>query len=125
MNAPAPSPLPYFDTKPQGSADFFYAVNTTFRFLLQWLGPDGWRRYRAERGRGYCKPVNRQGSQGGLLAVARYWRALFAAEPGAGAKDVRLRPDWPKDPAPLDRYTKANDPDAKMPAARPGGPSLP
>jgi hypothetical protein len=28
---------------------------------------------------------------------------------------VRLRLDWPKDPAKLDRYTKANDPDAKMP----------
>ena len=38
------------------------------------------------------------------------------AAPGsvAGAKDVRLRPDWPKDPAALDRYCKANDPDAKM-----------
>jgi hypothetical protein len=38
------------------------------------------------------------------------------AAPGsvAGAKDVRLRPDWPKDPAALDRYCKANDPDAKI-----------
>ncbi|HND62775.1 MAG TPA: hypothetical protein PLB90_14940 [Opitutaceae bacterium] len=32
----------------------------------------------------------------------------------AGAKDVRLRPEWPKDPRQLDRYTKASDPDAKM-----------
>ena len=32
----------------------------------------------------------------------------------AGNRDVRLRPDWPKDPAQLDRYTKATDPDDKM-----------
>ena len=38
------------------------------------------------------------------------------AAPGsvAGDKDIRLNPKWPKDPAQLDRYTKANDPDAKM-----------
>jgi hypothetical protein len=42
------------------------------------------------------------------------------AAPGAvaGAKDVRLRPDWPKDPALLDRYCKANDPDAKLGGTR-------
>jgi len=27
----------------------------------------------------------------------------------------RLRPDWPQDPAKLDRYEKANDPDTKLP----------
>lgn len=32
----------------------------------------------------------------------------------AGDKDVRLRPDWPKDPAALHRFDKATDPDAKM-----------
>lgn len=32
----------------------------------------------------------------------------------AGKHDVRLRPDWPKDPAKLDRYNKANDPDQKL-----------
>ncbi len=92
MSAPASSPLPYVDTKPQGSADFYYAVNATFRFLLQRLGPDGWRRYLEELGRGYFEPVNRQWSQGGLPAVARYWRAFFAAEPGA-VVDVVEHPD--------------------------------
>ena len=51
-----------------------------------------------------------------------WWEMRKAGTPGghappgsvAGAKDVRLRPDWPKDPKQLDRYTKANDPDAKM-----------
>ena len=83
MSTPASSPLPYTDTKPQGSPDFYYAINATFRFILQRLGPEGWRRYLGEMGRGYFAPVNRQWSEGGLPAVARYWRAFFAAEPGA------------------------------------------
>lgn len=86
------NPLPYTDTKPQGSADFYYAVNATFRFLLQRLGREGWRRYLEELGRGYFEPVNRQWAQGGIPAVARYWRAFFAAEPGA-VVDVTEAPD--------------------------------
>jgi hypothetical protein len=86
------SPLPYTDTKPQGSADFYYAVNATFRFLLQRRGRDGWRRYLEDLGRGYFDPVNRQWAAGGLAAVARYWRAFFAAEPGA-VVDVVEQPD--------------------------------
>ncbi len=84
----ARSPLPYVDTKPQGSADFYYAVNATFRFILQRLGRDAWRSYLEEMGRGYFAPVNQQWAQGGLAAVADYWRAFFAAEPGA---DVEVR----------------------------------
>lgn len=75
--------LPYTDSKPQGSADFYFAINATFRFLLGNLGRDEWRRYLEELGRGYYSPVNRQWSLGGLPAVARYWRAFFSAEPGA------------------------------------------
>lgn len=82
--------LPYTDTKPQGSADFYFAINATFRFLLQRLGPDGWRRYLEELGHGYYAPVNRQWSQGGLRAVARYWRGFFAAEPDSAVDVVEL-----------------------------------
>ena len=89
---PFPSPLPYTDTKPQGSADFYYAINATFRFLIARLGLDGWRRYLTEMGRGYFDPVNRQWTAGGLGAVARYWRAFFAAEPGASVEVVE-QPD--------------------------------
>lgn len=88
MNPSAASDLPYTDTKPQGSPDFYYAINATFRFLLQRLGDDGWRRYLTEMGRGYFEPVNRQWRLGGLPAVARYWRAFFAAEPGARVEVV-------------------------------------
>jgi hypothetical protein len=86
------SDLPYTDTKPVGSPDFYYAVNATFRFILQRLGADGWRKYLEEMGRGYFAPVNKQWSEGGLKAVARYWRAFFAAEPGA-VVDVVEQPD--------------------------------
>jgi hypothetical protein len=83
-----PSALPYTDTKPQGSADFYYAINATFRFILNRLGLEGWRRYLGEMGRGYYGPVNRNWAQGGLPAVARYWREFFTAEPGARVEVV-------------------------------------
>lgn len=75
--------LPYTDTKPQGSADFYFVTNATFRFLLRRFGRDGWQRYLEDLARDYFAPVNRQWKTGGLAAVARYWRAFFAAEPGA------------------------------------------
>ncbi len=84
--------LPYVDTKPQGSADFYLAVNATFRFIRAKVGNDGWVRYLTEMGRGYFAPVNQRWSQGGLPAVARYWRAFFNAEPGAEV-EVRELPD--------------------------------
>jgi len=43
-------------------------------------------------GRSYFAPVNRQWREGGLPAVAGYWRAFFAAEPGAKV-DVVTEPD--------------------------------
>lgn len=87
-----PAPLPYTDTKPQGAADFYYATNATFRFLLARLGPEGWARYLEDLGRDYYAPVNRQWREGGLPAVAAYWQAFFAAEPGSEV-DVRELPD--------------------------------
>ena len=30
-------PLPYTDTKPVGAADFYFAINATFRFILRHL----------------------------------------------------------------------------------------
>lgn len=83
MSDSAASALPYTDTKPQGSADFYFAINATFRFILKRTGHEGWRRYLEEMGRGYYEPVNRRWTAGGLAAVASYWRAFFAAEPGA------------------------------------------
>lgn len=88
MSASDNPDLPYTDTKPQGSADFYYAINATFRFILKHRGHGGWVLYLEELGRGYFAPVNRQWQKGGLNAVARYWRAFFAAEPGASVEVV-------------------------------------
>lgn len=78
-----PSPLPYTDTKPVGAADFYAAVNATFRFIEKQFGIDGLRRYWTEMGQRYYAPVTQQWREGGLTAVADHWRAFFAAEPGA------------------------------------------
>jgi hypothetical protein len=41
-----------------------------------------------EMGRNYHAPVNQRWRDGGLPAIARYWRAFFAAEPGARVEVV-------------------------------------
>lgn len=81
MNADQ-SPLPYRDTKPVGAADFYFAINATFRFVQGKFGLEGLRRYWREMGAGYYAPVSARW-RGGMHAVAEYWRAFFAAEPGA------------------------------------------
>ncbi|MCF7838301.1 MAG: hypothetical protein K9N49_06690 [Candidatus Marinimicrobia bacterium] len=77
------TPLPYTDTKPQGAADFYFAINATFRFILRERGEEGFARWLTDLGRDYFAPVNADWRADGLPAVARYWRAFFAAEPGA------------------------------------------
>lgn len=82
------SPLPYTDTKPVGAADFYTAINATFRFIFNRFGREGLLRYWRELGMKYYAPVSRQWSEGCLQAVAEYWRAFFDAEPGSEV-DVR------------------------------------
>jgi hypothetical protein len=83
-----PSPLPYRDTKPVGAADFYFAINATFRFILGRFGLDGLRRYWTDLGTQYYAPVGAAWKQRGLPGIAAYWRAFFAAEPGA---DVQVQ----------------------------------
>ena len=78
-----PSPLPYPDAKPVGAADFYFAINATFRFIGQRLGIEGLRRYWTDLGHNYFRPVSTNWLQNGLTGVAAYWRAFFQAEPGA------------------------------------------
>lgn len=81
---PHPSPsLPYTDTKPTGAAAFYFAINATFRFVLDKFGPDGLRQYWRDLGTQYFAPVTERWKAGGLAAVAEYWQAFFAAEPGS------------------------------------------
>ncbi len=79
----ATSPLPYTDTKPHGHADFYFATNATFRFILERFGFDKLKQYWADLGACYYQPVSATWKVGGLVAIADYWRAFFAAEPGA------------------------------------------
>src|ERR1041385_5138229 len=81
--AEGPSTLPYKDTKPVGAADFYFAINATFRFILNTLGFESLRKYWTDLGRNYFAPVTKQWRQQGLNGVASYWRAFFDAEPGA------------------------------------------
>ncbi len=75
--------LPYTDTKPVGAADFYFAINATFQFVLRRLGMEGLRRYWTELGAQYHAPVTERWQAGGMSAIARHWRDFFKAEPGA------------------------------------------
>lgn len=81
---PADAPgLPYTDSKPVGAGDFYFAINATFRFIEREFGREGLRRYWQELGARYYAPVSAAWERGGLRAVADYWRAFFAVEPGS------------------------------------------
>lgn len=82
------SSLPYTDTKPQGAADFYFAINATFRFIHDRLGHEAWVAWLENLARGYFRPVNEAWHRGGFAAVGSYWRAFFDAEPGS---DVEVR----------------------------------
>jgi hypothetical protein len=81
MNSPLP--LPYTDSKPVGAADFYMAINATFRFIMRRFGAEGLRRYWTDLGSRYYSPVSALWKAGGFPAVASHWRAFFDAEPGA------------------------------------------
>lgn len=83
MSSPGNSPLPYTDTKPVGAADFYVAINATFRFMEKRFGIEGLRRYWKNLGEQYYAPVSTRWKQSGLTGIAEYWRAFFAAEPGS------------------------------------------
>jgi hypothetical protein len=65
-----------------GVADFYFALNVTFRFIERKLGKDALHRYWKDLGPRYYAPVTTQWQAGSLQAVADYWRAFFKAEPG-------------------------------------------
>ena len=86
------SPLPYTDTKSVGAADFYFAINATFRFILKRFGMKGLRAYWTDLGTGYFAPVSEQWKDLGLKGVAAYWQSFFRAEPGSKTK-VRVSND--------------------------------
>ena len=77
------SALPYRDRKSVGSADFYFAINSTFRFIRDVLGRHALEAYWTSLGREYLAPVSQYWKNGGLEAIANYWNEFFKAEPGA------------------------------------------
>ena len=75
--------LPYRDIKPVGAADFYFAISATFSFIHRRFGVEELRRFWTELGREYFAPVAERWKVRGLNGVEEYWRAFFAAEPGA------------------------------------------
>jgi hypothetical protein len=83
--------LPYTDSKDVGAADFYFAINATFRFISDRLGMDYLRQYWRDLGSRYMRPVTELWKHQGLSGVADYWRAFFAAEPGAEVEVLQER----------------------------------
>jgi len=75
--------LSYTDVKPIGAADFYFAINATFRFILKRFGVERLRQYWTDLGTSYMTPISAGWKKHGLKGVADYWRAFFGAEPGA------------------------------------------
>ena len=89
----ASNPLPYSDLKPVGAADFYFAINATFRFVESTFGRDGLREYWRQLGETYYTPVSTAWKNGGLPAVVGYWRAFFHAEPEADVEITATEQD--------------------------------
>lgn len=76
-----PLSLPYVDVKPQGAADFYFAINATFSHILDNYGPDALHAYWEGLGEQYQEPVWKLWVDGGIPAVERYWADFFRVEP--------------------------------------------
>ena len=64
------------------AADFYYAINATFRHIHRCYGREGLYRYWRTLGREYFGDLIERFRSGGLGAVEDYWREFFEAEPG-------------------------------------------
>jgi hypothetical protein len=89
MNQNEIGPLPYTDNKPVGAADFYFAINATFRFVFARFGITGLRRYWTDLGSNYFAPVSDRWKSKGLSGIEEYFRAFFDAEPEAEVKILR------------------------------------
>ena len=64
------------------AADFYYAINATFRYMHRHYGQEGLYAYWRSLGQEYFSDVIEQFRAGGLGAVEEYWRGFFTVEPG-------------------------------------------
>jgi hypothetical protein len=66
-----------------GAPDFFFAVNATFRHILDSYGEDALHRYWQEMGREHYAAVTQAIRDRGLIALKEHWDTLFPEEPGS------------------------------------------
>ncbi len=85
-NNPKLDPLPYHDRKPHGYGEFYRALNATFRYIDGKKGRSHLEKFWEDHGKNYMAPIWKKWKAGGLDAIALYWRAFFAHEPGAEVK---------------------------------------
>ncbi len=69
--------VPYHDTKPAGYDGFYFALNATFRFIERTKGREALLSFWQDHGSNYMAPVWRKWKEGGLGAIANYWRSFF------------------------------------------------
>lgn len=69
------------------AGDFYFAINATFRFILDKYGEQALIDYWRAMGEEYYATLAVRFREGGLEEVERYWREFFANEPG-GAVEV-------------------------------------
>ena len=71
-----------------GAPDFFFAVNATFKHILDNYGEDAVRKYWQEMGREHYKFVTGAIQEQGLTALKEHWDNLFPEEPGSDVETV-------------------------------------
>ena len=69
-----------------GAPDFFFAVNATFRHILENYGEEALHRYWEEMGREHYRGVTEAMQERGLEALKEHWEQLFPQEPGSEAE---------------------------------------
>ncbi|MEN6302623.1 MAG: hypothetical protein ABFD96_07870 [Armatimonadia bacterium] len=62
--------------------DFYFAINATFRWILERCGEGGLREYWRALGRQHYAHLTERLKGGGLPALRDYWERFYAEEPG-------------------------------------------
>lgn len=71
------------------AGDFYFAINSTFRFIHDTWGREALIDYWTTMAREYHAEVTQRFQEGGLPAVQQYWTDYFSDEPG-GDVEVSL-----------------------------------
>ena len=92
------------------AADFYFAINATFRHIHRRFGQEALYAYWRAMAREYFADLVQRFEQGGLEAVQEYWRDFFETEPGGEVTVQREGPEVIIDvrTCPAIKHLKAN-----------------